>query len=90
MGTNSSSECLVIPELFVETGDGPWQSELTSHAGDSKPCRFCEVGGTTEERSSDIGFLAIMKVSHFFAQASLHLFKTEIAARRGANTSADC
>ncbi|KAI0632552.1 hypothetical protein C8Q77DRAFT_1196027 [Trametes polyzona] len=54
-------ECLVIPNLFVETGDGPWQSELSSHSGDSKPCRFCEVGGTVEERSSDSGFLSLMR-----------------------------
>ncbi|CDO70460.1 hypothetical protein BN946_scf184569.g3 [Trametes cinnabarina] len=54
-------ECLTIPSLFVETGDGPWQSELSSHAGDSKPCRFCDVGGTVKERSSDDGFLAIMR-----------------------------
>ncbi|KAI0816958.1 hypothetical protein BC628DRAFT_1304362, partial [Trametes gibbosa] len=54
-------ECLTIPSLFVETGDGPWQSELSSHSGDSKPCRFCDVGGTVKERSSDTGFLAIMQ-----------------------------
>lgn len=55
-------ECLTIPSLFVETGDGPWQSELSSHAGDSKPCRFCDMGGSVKERSSDTGFLAIMRV----------------------------
>ncbi len=56
-------ECLTIPSLFVETGEGPWQSELSSHAGDSKPCRFCDMGGSVKERSSDAGFLAIMLVS---------------------------
>ncbi|KAI0643316.1 hypothetical protein C8Q79DRAFT_915567 [Trametes meyenii] len=60
-GNSVGSECLIIPDLFVKTGDGPWQSEMCSHSGDSKPCRFCNVGGTVQERSSDDGFLAIMK-----------------------------
>ena len=55
-------DCLVLPNLFVKTGDGPWQSEMTSHSGDSKPCRFCNVGGSVQERSSDEGFLDLMKV----------------------------
>ncbi|KAI0667569.1 hypothetical protein C8Q78DRAFT_1031661 [Trametes maxima] len=52
----------MLPNLFVGTGDGPWQSECSSHSGDSKPCRFCDVGGSVKERSSDDGFLAIMSL----------------------------
>ncbi|KAI0668320.1 hypothetical protein C8Q78DRAFT_980185, partial [Trametes maxima] len=59
-GGHLGAECLMLPNLFVGTGDGPWQSELSSHSGDSKPCRFCDVGGSVKERSSDEGFLAIM------------------------------
>ena len=65
-------ECLVIPGIFVETGDGPWQSELSSHSGDSKPCRFCEMGSTVKERSSDSGFLSIMQVRFMRWPTSYH------------------
>lgn len=58
-----SCKCLILPDLFVGTGDGPWQSELSSHSGDAHPCRFCTMGGNTKERPSDEGFMAIMEVS---------------------------
>ncbi|PIL32421.1 hypothetical protein GSI_05123 [Ganoderma sinense ZZ0214-1] len=66
-----SRECLIIPGIFVETGDGPWQSELSSHSGDSKPCRFCEMGGNVKERSSDDGFLAIMEPSRNYSAKNI-------------------
>ncbi|KAI0702836.1 hypothetical protein C8T65DRAFT_810964 [Cerioporus squamosus] len=57
----AQTECLLLLDLFVGTGDGPWQSELSSHSGDCCPCRFCSMGGNIKERSSDEGFLAIMQ-----------------------------
>ncbi|RDX43988.1 hypothetical protein OH76DRAFT_1360353, partial [Lentinus brumalis] len=56
------AESLLLLDLFVGTGDGPWQSELSSHSGDGCPCRFCRMGGNVMTRSSNEGFLAIMQM----------------------------
>jgi hypothetical protein len=50
----------------AEPSDNPAQSDVAGHIGGkgNHPCRKCEMGGTEEQRSSDLGFHAMFQVWH--------------------------